>query len=163
MNCPVHENRHETILDFCAGSLESDQAREFERHIQQCGECSKLVAAQREVWESLDRLSAPEPSADFDALLYARIAREDAAPWWRRSLHRILHPAVPVAPWKPALSAVAAAAVIAIGVVAYTPRIAPPAPAPQAHRADATHVDIEQVANALDELDVLLPAPKSAM
>jgi len=167
MNCTVNKNQPEVILDFCAGSLEENRRTEFARHIESCAECSAVVAAQREVWASLDRLPAPEISADFDARLYARIAQADSAPAWRRWLNRILHPPLPVAPWKPALSAVAAVAVITIGVISYAPRnaVQPPAtPVQQVQSIDsAAQVDIEQVANALDELDVLMPAPKSVM
>src|SRR5579871_4240318 len=146
MDCTVSKKQPEIILDFCAGSLDSAQAVEFERHLHNCGECARLVAAQRTVWESLDRLSAPEISADFDTRLYARVAQEDASPVWRKWLNRVLYPPIPVAPWKPALSAIAAAAVITLGVVAYYPRPTAPIAAPiqqldAAH--DSTHVDIE--------------------
>lgn len=159
MECPLNTDRREILLDFCAGSLDDAEASEFRRHLEQCGECARLTAAQRALWESLDQLAAPEVSPRFDERLYARIAQEDAAPAWRRSMNRILHPAVPVSPWKPALSLVAAAAVLALGVVTYTPHASAPAPLPQVQQANTVHVDIEQVANTLDELDVLMPAP----
>jgi hypothetical protein len=132
-----------------------------------------MVAAQREVWESLDhwgQADVPEVSPDFDARLYARIAHEQTTPAWRRWLHSLL-PAAPGFISKPAISAIsaisisAACALLAIGLrttgwmdptIKRGPQPAQSTAQMESNRAD-THVDIEQVANALDELDLLMP------
>ncbi len=148
----------ETLLDYCSGALEPARAVELERHIENCPQCFRAVEAQREVWEALGRWKAPVVSADFNARLYARIALENEAPAWRRWLRRLAQPAVPYALWKPAAFA-AACAVIAVGFLAQMPADRH-APAPQT-RMETDHVDIEQVANALEELDLLMPATPS--
>ena len=90
MNCEKISKEREGVanmaIDYCAGSLEPAQAAEFEHHLSECGDCTRVVAAQREVWESLGQLNVPEVSQDFDARLYARIAQEEAAPAWRKWL-----------------------------------------------------------------------------
>jgi anti-sigma factor RsiW len=161
MNCEKISKEREGLanmaINYCAGSLEPTQAAEFERHLSECGDCTRIVAAQREVWESLGQLNVPEVSNDFDARLYARIAQEEAAPAWRKWLNRILKPATPVAIWKPALSMAALCAMLAVGLMLRSPQ-PPLANTVQTVQMEAPHVDIEQVANALDELDLLMPA-----
>jgi anti-sigma factor RsiW len=164
MNCQKISKEREGVvnvaIDYCAGSLEPTQAAEFERHLSECGDCARMVTAQREVWKSLGELSTPEVSNDFDARLYARIAREEAAPAWRKWLNRILNPATPVAVssmWKPALSMAALCGLLAVGLMLRAPE-----PVANTSQVEAQHVDIEQVANALDELDLLMPAAQPA-
>jgi hypothetical protein len=185
MNCPLISKEREVFLDYCAGRLdarraaESERHTEFERHIAHCDACTRIVAAQREVWETLDHwghADLPEVSANFDARLYARIAHERTAPGWRRWLRGIM-PAAPRAIWKPAISMAVACAVLAIGLrtagwmdltTVRTPRpVQNTAQMESAHAVDThadiradTHVDIEQVANALDELDLLMPVSR---
>jgi hypothetical protein len=100
----------------------------------ECADCRGLAA----VWERLDEFVAPEVSPGFDARLYARIAAEEARrPWW----YRLLWP--PIAP-------VVAVAVAAVIMLVYVPT-----------RRDAAKqagkVEIEQVAQAVDDLDLLTP------
>jgi anti-sigma factor RsiW len=170
MNCQKSSREREVFLDYCAGSLEAARAAEFERHLAGCNACTAMVAAQREVWNALDRwghAEAPEVSRDFDARLYARIAQEEAVPAWRKWLRRFM-PAAPGTGWKPAGSMAAACAVVAIAVVsiqrvdlltARAPRAVQNVAQMETDRVDARadHVDIELVANALDELDLLMP------
>jgi anti-sigma-K factor RskA len=155
-------------VDYCAGALDAERQAEFELHIAHCDECTALVAEQRAVWESLDhwgQADVPEVSPDFDARLYARIAREHTAPAWRRWLNSWI-PAAPGSIWKPAISMLAACAVLAIGLRTSgwmdLPLGRAPQPSQNTAQVDADihgdpHVDIEQVANALDELDLLMP------
>jgi len=91
------------------------------------------------VWERLDEFEAPEVTSGFDARLYARISADEArrAAWWRR----LLWP--PVAP-------LAVASVVAVVLFLYVPR-QPDAPT------QASKVEIEQVAQAVDDLDLLTP------
>ena len=100
----------------------------------ECADCRGLAA----VWERLDEFVAPEVSPGFDARLYARIAAEEARrPWW----YRLLWP--PIAP------------VVAIAVAAVIMFVRLPA------SLDATKqvnkADIEQVAQAVDDMDLLVP------
>jgi anti-sigma factor RsiW len=149
----------ETLLDYCSGALEPARTAELERHIENCPECFRAVEAQRELWETLDRWKAPVVSADFNARLYARIARENETPAWRRWMRRLTQPAVPYALWKPAALAAACAA-LAVGFLVSTPPVMH-APVP-ASQMETEHVDIEQVANALEELDLLMPPASPA-
>jgi anti-sigma factor RsiW len=155
--CERISKQPELVLDYASGSPDA----EFARHLEQCEDCASIAAAQRKVWDSLDQLSAPEVQGDFDARLYARIAQEESRPSWRRWLNRILQPAVPMAAWKPAVAMAALCAVLAIGIMVRTPTPGAPS-AIQMNPGASTQVDIEQVANALDELDVLMPS-KSVM
>ncbi len=146
----------QTLLDYCSGALEPGAAAEVERHTQSCADCKRMVDAQREVWESLSHWTAPAVSQDFNARLYARIAQENEAPGWRQWLGRITRPAVPYALWKPAALA-AACAVLVVGFLVHVPQ-----PVQTSPHMDAEQVDIEQVANALEELDVLAPPGSSS-
>ena len=105
----------------------------------ECPDCRDLAS----VWKKLDEFPVPEVSPDFDARLYARIAKEEARrPWW----YRLLWP--PVAP-------VAVAAVAA--VVLYVHSAAIPDAAKQASPTQSNKAEIEQVAQAVDDLDLLTP------
>ncbi|MGH9646667.1 MAG: hypothetical protein ACRD4E_07615 [Bryobacteraceae bacterium] len=103
----------------------------------ECADCRGFV----EVWERLDEFGAPEVSPGFDARLYVRIAAEGPRkPWW----HRLLWP--PIAP----VVAIAVAAVIMF-VHVPTSRHATP---------ELNKTDVEQVAQAVDDLDLLTPIDK---
>ena len=100
----------------------------------ECADCRGFAA----VWERLEEFEAPEVSPGFDARLYARIAAEEArSPWW----YRLLWP--PIAP------------VVAIAVTAVILFVHVPA-GPDATR-QASKAEIEQVAQAVDDLDLLTP------
>lgn len=157
MECPMDRKAAEIVIDYCAGTLEPLERAEFEQHLAACTDCSRVVNAQREVWETLDRWTPPAVSQDFDARLYARMARENAAPVWVRWLRRVLQPPVPIQAWKPAVSLAAACAVLAAGLAVRAPH-----PADPAQQVRAEHVDIEQVETALDDIDVLMP-PSGAL
>lgn len=100
----------------------------------ECLDCQALAR----VWEKLDDFPVPDVSPDFDARLYARIAKEEARrPWW----YRLLWP--PIAP-------VAIAAVAAVVLYVHSPAI------PDASK-QSSKAEIEQVAQAVDDLDLLTP------
>ena len=129
-----NERGAELLTGYLAKTLDAAGMAEMDRHIQDCAECRGLVS----VWEKLDEFAAPEVTAGFDARLYARIAAEDARrPWWRRLL------------WRPAVPLVAAGALVGLGLlmVPKTPNAAK----------QANQMDIEQVAQAVDDLDLLTP------
>jgi hypothetical protein len=50
-----------------------DEAR---KHIAECTDCAGELAAMDNTWKLLDQWQAPEPSAFFDAKLYARLRAE---------------------------------------------------------------------------------------
>jgi len=142
----------EILLDYCARGLDPVRMAELERHLEHCAECRGAMEQQLRLWETLDEWKAPAVSPDFDARLYARIARDQSAPAWKRWARRLLQPAAPVAMWKPAASLAAACAVLALALTVHTPQ--PHSSVPQVH---ADQVDIEQVAKALDDLDIITP------
>jgi anti-sigma factor RsiW len=146
------------LLDYCSGALEPAAAAEVERHTETCDGCRQMIEAQREVWETLGQWTAPAVSQNFNARLYARIAQQNETPRWRQWIGRVTRPAVPYALWKPAALATACA-VLAVGFLVHVP----PRPAVQTSpQMSADRVDIEQVANALEELDVLMPSGSSS-
>jgi anti-sigma factor RsiW len=154
MSCPLEKKKGEEILlDYCAHTLEPARALEFEKHIESCADCRRAVEAQSEVWQLLGGWKPAPVPADFDARLYARIAREAESPAWRRWLRRILNPAVPVALWKPAVPIAVACAVLAVGFLVRTPDVRQPA-----QQIRVEKVDIEQVERTLEDLDLLTPA-----
>jgi len=153
MFCMMQSKRGaEILMDYCARHLDPASRAEIERHLENCNECRRVVEAQRELWETLDRWSPPEVSENFDTRLYARIAREEAEPAWQRWARRLLHPAAPLALWKPVASVAAACAVLAVALTVHPPDHK--TPGPQVH---AESVDIEKVAKTLDDLDFLAP------
>jgi anti-sigma factor RsiW len=158
MDC-ITKNRDsaEVLIDYCSGALDATRAGQIEKHIVGCDGCRKIVEAQRELWRTLDGWTAPAVSENFDTRLYARIAQEDSAPAWKRLVRRIFEPAVPVAVWKPAVSLAAVCAVLTAGLMVRTPQ--PVTHVPQIHVEQS--VDMEQVANALDDLELLTPAPST--
>ena len=100
----------------------------------ECPDCQDLAS----LWKKLDEFPAPEVSPDFDARLYARIAKEEALrPWWLRWL------------WPP-VAPLAAASVVAVVLFLHVPG-KPDAPK------QSNGPDIEQVAQAVDDLDLLTP------
>ncbi len=155
MDCLMHTKEGaEILMDYCARKLEPDRVAEIDGHLANCSECQNIVNAQRELWETLDRWTVPDVSSDFDAKLFARIAEEDAAPAWRQWIRRIFQPAAPVAIWKPVVSLAAACAVLTVALVVHTPERASDVAVKQVR---AESVDIEQVAKALDDLEILTP------
>lgn len=163
MNCPTKTNEDaEILLDYCAQTLSPMQTAEFEIHLKQCADCSRLVEAQKEVWGALEAWTPAPVSVNFDARLYARIAEEQAAPGWRLWLRRIFQPALPYPLWKSAVPLIAACALLAVGLSVRMPQAANPVQ-PQLH---ADKVDIEKVEQTLEDFDILTPpaqAPSGSM
>jgi anti-sigma factor RsiW len=50
------------------------------KHLAECGECKAEMAEMEATWKLLDEWQAPEPSAFFDAKLYARLRTEQSNP-----------------------------------------------------------------------------------
>ena len=155
MNCPTKRNEDaEILLDYCAQTLSPMQTAEFEIHLQQCADCSRLVEAQKEVWGALEAWTPVPVSVNFDARLYARIAKEQTAPAWQLWLRRIFQPPVPYPLWKSAVPLIAACAVLAAGLAVRMPD----ATNAKHQQLRADKVDIEQVEQTLEDFDILTPA-----
>jgi anti-sigma factor RsiW len=154
MNCPTERGAPEVLLDYCAGRLSADAAREFEEHLAACGCCRETAAGQQAVWSALDGWEPVPVSADFDRRLYARIARDEAGRgWWSMRVVSISARLLPFN-WRPALPAVAACAAMGLALMIQSPAPdrALPVSDPQVR---AEHLDLEQVESALDDLDML--------
>lgn len=162
MDCIRNDRRGVEILtDYCAGRLEPAQTAEFEAHMEQCSACREMAAAQRSIWEMLDAWAPVEVSEDFDARLYRRIARDEAAPAWKQWLEHVLRPATPYGWWKPLVSAAVAAGVLSLALLVRMPERTAPMPknAPVATvSSSAEEIDLQQVVQALDDLDALAPS-----
>jgi len=153
MNCPSKgKESAEILLDYCAQTLDPIRAAEFEKHIESCDECRRTVAAQHGLWQTLDQWKPAAVPGDFDARLFARIAREAEAPRWRQWWLSIVHPPVPIALWKPAVSLALAGAVLAVGLLVRMPHTGD-----RTAQMRADKVDIEQVEKTLEDLDILAP------
>ena len=71
MNCPeMNKNLADLFLE---SRPLSEEAR---KHIAECAGCADEMAAMEKTWKLLDQWQAPEPSAFFDAKLYARLRTE---------------------------------------------------------------------------------------
>jgi hypothetical protein len=173
MTC-LYKNKQgtEILLDYAAGTLDRERAVNLELHAAECGDCRRLMDAQKKLWTVLDEVDAPEVSPDFDARLYARIAREDAESFWKpsvwkRSLRTWLRGFAPGGiSWKPLAAGGAAAAVLAVGLAAYIPHL-PNTPAGSSVSSSAPQVrseaiDVEQVEVSLEDLEILMPPTASA-
>ena len=169
MDC-IKNNKQgvEILTGYCAGILDPAAAAAIDTHIEQCAQCREMVEAQRTVWEMLDAWTPLEVSPNFDARLYARIAAERASPGWRQWLGRVFRPATPYRLWKPAVSLVAAGAVVALAL-AVLPRVMPDK-TPFARTTESAYkstmaqavagseeIDLEQVQQALDDMELLTP------
>ena len=51
---------------------------EIRKHLAECAGCTAELAEMEATWKLLDEWQAPEPSAFFDAKLYARLRTEQA-------------------------------------------------------------------------------------
>jgi hypothetical protein len=79
MNCLKNDARGADLLvGFLEGTLRTDEREQLVAHAAGCAECRDLLAVQAQMVEY-----APEVSRDFDAKLYARIAREPTRSWWK--------------------------------------------------------------------------------
>jgi anti-sigma factor RsiW len=149
----------EILTDYCANKLDPARATELAAHVQECAECRELTEGQRAVWEMLDTWKPIEVSPDFDAKLYARIGRERTEPVWLQWSRRIFSPAVPRPFWKPAASLAAVAAVLLLAVLRMPDSSVQVRsdPGNQA-QLSSQKIDVDQVEQALEDLDVLAPA-----
>src|SRR5262249_52087742 len=99
----------------------------------------------------------------------ARIARERELPAWRRWLSGSFTPlGMPV--WKPALAGAVACVALAVGILQFSqkPSIVHEGGTPvmvspdQSKTAQADRVDVDQLEQALEDLDMLAPQPAAS-
>jgi anti-sigma factor RsiW len=172
MDC-IKNNKQgaEILMDYCAGTADPAVGAEIDAHTKTCAECRTMVEAQSAVWEMLDAWTPAEASRDFDSRLYARIAGEQTGPAWRRWWSRLVEPATPHAWWKPMVSLAVAGVIVSMALIVRIPerqgtvaRKSTTQATEQAkvastgNDAAATEdIDLQQVQQALDDLDVVSP------
>ncbi len=147
------ENREERLLDYVSGSLASDDAALFEKHLETCSACSEFVTGQQAVWASLDLFEPAPVSAAFDRRLYERIAQTS---WWDRLVASVSTPFRVPAFLRQGLPLMAGAAVLATAVIVWQrPATVPATPQPAALSAEAETLQPEQLQRALDDMEML--------
>jgi hypothetical protein len=70
MTCPEMNKKMAELL------FERPLPEDARKHIAECAGCAGELAAMEKTWKLLDEWQAPEPSAFFDAKLYARVRAE---------------------------------------------------------------------------------------
>jgi anti-sigma factor RsiW len=151
MICSI-ENREERLLDYVSGSLEAQEIALFEKHLETCSECGEFVTGQQAVWESLDLFEPAPVSANFDRLLYERMAQTS---WWDRLVASVSTPFRAPAFLRQGLPIMAAAVVLAAAVMVWERPTPAPAPQPTQLSAEAETLQPDQVERALDDMEML--------
>src|SRR5271155_1662553 len=72
MTCPEMKNKMAELL------FERPLPEEARKHVEACAGCADELASMEKTWKLLDEWQAPEPSAFFDAKLYARLRAEQS-------------------------------------------------------------------------------------
>jgi anti-sigma factor RsiW len=179
MTCIKNNKRGtEILLAYAARTVDASDRAALERHASECSECRELLDAQRRLWNLLDSVEAPEVSADFDARLYSRIAREESGSSWKAGVVGWLRGFAPGSflwnahSWKPVMAGAMAAAVLGVGFYLHSPLHAPatqPAPSSSSAAAAAAattrgnqqirpeSVDAEQMEVTVEDLEMLMP------
>jgi hypothetical protein len=73
MNCPEMKNQLAEVV-FESRPL----PEETRKHVAECAGCAAELAELQATWKLLDQWQAPEPSAFFDAKLYAKLRAEQS-------------------------------------------------------------------------------------
>jgi hypothetical protein len=127
------------LMGYLEGTITSEERAKLDQHALACVECRGLLAVQGMLDEQV-----PEVSADFDARLYARIQWDEQRKWWRLL-------------WRPAVPLAAAAAVLVVVFMVRTPVT----PVDDPKQASMDRVEIEQLEQALDDLELLMPVSEN--
>jgi anti-sigma factor RsiW len=154
MSCSI-ENREEQLLDYVSGSLNTQQAALFEKHLETCAACSEFVTGQKSVWEALDLFEPAPVSSAFDRQLYERISRTS---WWDRLVASVSLPFRAPAFLRQGLPLMAAAAVLTTAVIVWERPSSAPAPRPAELSAEVQSdqtLQPDQVQRALDDMEML--------
>lgn len=147
MRCPIEsQETSETLLAYCAGTLDLETRATLEQHLEACPACRRWCAGRQAVWEALDGWEAAPVPLDFDRRLYRRIDAEAHSPWWRRL-------ALPLSPVlvRRGLPIMAAACLLVVaGAILEGPR------APASLGVDrAGAVAVDQVERTLEDMELL--------
>lgn len=145
MRCPIQSGEwDELYVGYVARTLPVQTRASLDFHLAECEECRALAAAQSSVWAALDSWEPAEISPHFDAALFERIAFEESHPWYSKWLQG----------WsfRPAMPLMAACAALILALLLHTPAAEPK---PDGAKVQQSHVDIEQVERALDDIDML--------
>lgn len=87
IGCPVQtQETAGLLLEYLDRRLDPAVAIGVERHVAACGDCQKVVSAQRAVWDALDGWQPSQISSDFNERLFARLEAEKAKPGWFASI-----------------------------------------------------------------------------
>jgi hypothetical protein len=150
MECPLKsDDTLHVLLDYSAGKLDRIRAAQLEQHRFVCAECSAFLAAQIDLWQTLDAWE-PEPVAvDFNRRLWQRIDTEAAAPWYRK-----LADAFGRGVWKPAIPLTAAVLLIGAGFVLDHRSAKPVTPVIET-ASGVSVIDADQVEKTLDDIQLL--------
>ena len=130
------------LIGYLEGTLSTEERAELDQHASTCAECRELLAVQQTLVDDV-----PEVSADFDARLYERIQQDTQNQWWRRLL------------WRPMVPLAAAAAMMAVALWVHPPALN--APSVDEPKASVDRVEIEQLEQALDDVELLMPVNKT--
>ena len=147
MNCPIHNNNSEILLDYCSRRLSLESTLLVEAHIEHCPECKAMTESQMAVWEALDQWEAEPVSADFDRRLYARIEQRGDS-WWAR-----LTGFASGVNFRPAFTLGAACATVVFALILRGPMINVSDQPDQVIRIEAS--ELEQAERVLEYMDML--------
>ncbi len=153
MSCAAKGVGPETVVDYCAGTLDRHAAREFEQHAAGCPDCEHALARQQQLWTLLDSWDDVPLSADFNRRLYQAIEREEGVSPVRRYARLAAARLWPLS-WRPLVPLGAIAATLAIALIIETPGPRLSAPPPDA-QVKSEKLDVDQVESALDDIDLL--------
>lgn len=89
MECPLNSGLSDDLtVGYVARTLDARTTAAFVRHMSACAKCAAAIAAQQEVWKSLDAWLPVPVSPNFNHKLLQRIAIEQRnhmplGPKWR--------------------------------------------------------------------------------
>ena len=110
----MHPTEDDLILHFY-GEAPADHEARLDGHLESCEACRDAFAELRETLHLVDAAGVPEPTADFERAMWARI--QPALPARRPAHAWTLHQWLPVVAW-----AAAVVAVVSLGFAWWTPR-----------------------------------------
>jgi hypothetical protein len=148
MNC---SNNVDLLVRRAAGQLSKAELGALEEHLRECANCREAAAAQNNLWGVLDEWRPPAVSADFDHRLQVRIAAAEAEGPWARVWRAVTHGFS----WRLSLSVAGACAVLLALVLLRPPLVDLGQISTAAPAAAQKPIDIDQVENALDDVDML--------
>ncbi len=144
MQCPNEKGEGVAIiLAYLGERLAPETAAALEAHFDECAHCQELLLAQSAVFDALDDWKPQPVSPAFDREVYSRIEAEAARMSWWRSL-------LPAFGWKPAAVVATACLLLVAGIL-----MRPAANLNTGAVASAEPVDIEQIEQAVEDLEML--------